>query len=204
MNATVPHAFYALAWLSFGLGHSLLAGTAAKKRLVPVFGAYYRLTYNLFAGLHIALVFAAGRHLFAASGFFELTAWAWNVLPAVQVIGWAAFLWALRGYDLGLLAGTRQVRNHVRGLPDPGDEPLCTDGLHRYVRHPLYAGVFLIVWGRVGNEFDLATAVWASLYLVIGAFFEERKLLRLYGEIYADYCKQVPAFIPWKGRRDEN
>ena len=39
-----------------------------------------------------------------------------------------------------------------------------------------------------------------SLYLVVGAAFEERGLLRLYGADYADYRRRVPAFIPWKGR----
>jgi protein-S-isoprenylcysteine O-methyltransferase Ste14 len=106
----------------------------------------------------------------------------------------------LRGYDLGRLAGTHQIRVADGGAEDPEDEPLRVDGLHRYVRHPLYTGGFLILWGRVDGDLELATAIWASLYLVIGSRFEERRLLTLYGAEYADYRRRVPAFFPWRGK----
>lgn len=194
--SAAAHIVYALAWISFGFGHSFLASERAKNRLTPIFKAYYRLAYNLFASLHIAVVLAVGWYLFAAGADFLLAPWGQTALTAVYVLGWAAFLWALKDYDLGRLAGTAPLR----GLIESEHEPLLTDGLHRYVRHPLYAGALLIIWGRIENEFDLATAVWASLYLGIGACFEERRLLKTYGADYADYRRQVPAFIPWKGR----
>ena len=53
-------AIYGLAWLSFGGVHSVFAGVAAKRRLDSLFGVYYRLAYNLWAGLHIAAVWALG------------------------------------------------------------------------------------------------------------------------------------------------
>ncbi|OHC74024.1 MAG: hypothetical protein A3G18_10840 [Rhodospirillales bacterium RIFCSPLOWO2_12_FULL_58_28] len=191
MNTFVAHALYALAWVSFGFVHSLLADDRAKRRLTPTFGAYYRLGYNLFAAVHIALVFAVGAYLFADGKAFLLAPWAQFTLTTIYVLGWAAFLWALKGYDLGRLAGTATGSEN---------EPLLTDGLHRYVRHPLYAGALLIIWGRVDDEFGLATAAWASLYLAVGACFEERRLLKTYGADYADYRRKVPAFIPWKWR----
>ena len=79
-------------------------------------------------------------------------------------------------------------------------EPLATGGLNAFVRHPLYSGLFLVLWARVSNDLTLATALWGSLYLVIGSRFEERRLLRVYGEAYARYRAAVPAFVPWKGR----
>ena len=186
MSATTAHLIYALAWLSFGLGHSLLAREGAKVRLRPVFGAGYRLAYNLFATLHIAAVYAVGAWAFRGqSDFVVVEPWGW-VFTTVHVVGWIGLLIALRGYDLGRLAGTRQIRNARLGISEPEDEPLRRDGLHRFVRHPLYSAAFLILWG--------------SVYLVVGSHFEERFLERLYGDAYADYRRRVPAFVPWKGR----
>jgi protein-S-isoprenylcysteine O-methyltransferase Ste14 len=88
----------------------------------------------------------------------------------------------------------------LNGIDESDDEPLRLDGLHRFVRHPLYTGVFLILWGRVDGDFELATAVWGSLYLLIGTWFEERRLVKLYDGSYVDYRRRVPAFIPWRGR----
>jgi protein-S-isoprenylcysteine O-methyltransferase Ste14 len=189
------HLWYALAWLSFGVAHSLLAREAVKARLRPLLGAYYRLTYNIVAVLHIALVWAVGWLVLSGRGQFDLPAWGESVLWAGHVGGWLLLVAGLAGYDLG-----RLVQNHLMGIDAPEDEPLRLDGLHRYLRHPLYSAGFLILWGRAVGEFELATALWGSLYLLIGAVFEERGLLRLYGEDYADYRRRVPAFIPWKGR----
>jgi protein-S-isoprenylcysteine O-methyltransferase Ste14 len=150
--------------------------------------------------LHLALVWSVGAWVFAASGAFALPPYVGPAMTGVSVAGWLVLLVGLRGYDLGRLAGTRQIRNRRAGIDAPEDEPLRREGLHRYVRHPLYTGGFLILWGRVDGEFELATAVWGSVYLLIGTWFEERRLKRLYGPAYADYRRRVPAFIPWKGR----
>jgi protein-S-isoprenylcysteine O-methyltransferase Ste14 len=191
---------YGLAWVSFGAGHSLLAGGAAKARLGGILGGFYRFAYNLLATAHIAGVWAIGRWAFADAAPFSSPTWIDTARVAAYVAGWLLMVWALGGYDLGRFAGTRQIRNHFRGIEEPEDEPLRLDGLHRYVRHPVYAGAYLILWGNVAGPFELATAVWGSLYLAAGTAFEERRLLALYGGDYADYRRRVPSVIPWKGR----
>lgn len=194
------HVLYALAWLSFGAGHSLLAANAAKARLKPLFGAGYRLAYNLFAVLHLAVVIAVGRWAFAGVEPFAFPGWATAPMIAAQVAGALVLAIALRAYDLGRFAGVTQIRNARAGKSEPEDEPLRTEGPHRFVRHPLYAGLLLILWGRIADPFDLATALWASVYIAVGIALEEQKLVALYGAAYAEYRRRVPALIPWKGR----
>lgn len=200
MSGFPAHFWYAAAWAGFGLCHSLLARGFVKTRLVPRLGPYYRLAYNLFAALQIALVVWTGWFLLD-----DATAFAWPdglrlALNAIHLAGWVLMVAALMGYDLGRLAGLTQIRNHLRGISAPEDEPLRRDGFHRYVRHPVYSAAFLILWGAVWNELSLATAIWASLYFLIGTHFEERWLKIHYGSAYETYRQTVPAFIPWKGR----
>ena len=194
------HLLYALAWLSFGLVHSTLAASGIKGRCSGAIRAAWRLAYNLLAVAHLGTVWLIGWYLLAGTEAYALEPWLWGLLKALYVAGWAILALGLSGYDLARLAGTRQIRSYLRGIDEPEDEPLRRDGLHRFVRHPVYAGGFLILWGRVDDPFALATAVWGSLYLVIGTVFEERRLSRLYGAAYAAYRRQVPAFVPWKGR----
>jgi protein-S-isoprenylcysteine O-methyltransferase Ste14 len=200
MTPTAAHLTYALAWASFGVGHSLLAGTRAKGMLAQTLGPYYRLAYNFFAALHIGAVWLLGNWLLGDVPAFALPAWARIGLTGLSILGVVMLLVALRGYDLGRLAGTTQIRNHRRGIEEPEDEPLRTDGLHAWVRHPLYAAAYLILWGHAQDPFALATAIWASVYLAIGTWFEERRLLRLYGEGYRRYREKVPAVFPWHGK----
>jgi protein-S-isoprenylcysteine O-methyltransferase Ste14 len=196
----VHHFLYALLWLTFGLGHSLLADARIKARLKPYFRAGYRLAYNLFALLHVALIVSAGYWLLGDGAPFERPDWLRAGQWVPTALGAGVLFAALFGYDLGRFAGTAQLSASAQGRFLDDEEPLRLSGFHRYVRHPLYSGAFLLLWGRVADEFTLATALWASLYLWIGSRFEEKRLLARFGDLYARYREKVPAFFPWKGR----
>lgn len=201
MSGWEAHLGYALAWAGFGLTHSLLARQTVKAWLRPSLGPWYRLAYNLLAAVQIGAVWLVGWLLLESdTGGFGWSPGPLAGLAAIHVVGWILIILALRGYDLGRLAGTRQIRAYRAGIDEPDDEPLRLDGLHAYVRHPAYTAGFLILWGRAVDEFGLATALWGSAYLVIGARFEERWLARHYGPAYEAYRQRVPAFLPWKGR----
>ncbi len=199
MDASQAHLFYGLGWLSFGAVHSALSSSPVKQRLTPVFGAYYRLSYNLFAVLHIGAVWGFGQMALDATPLV-LEPGIETALTAVRWLGIIVLVLAIREYDLGRFSGLSQIRSHRQGQPDPGDEALVIHGLHRFVRHPLYLGAHMILWGGALNGFGLATAVWGSLYLAVGARHEESALLALYGEAYATYQTRVPAVFPWKGK----
>ncbi len=192
-------AIYELAGLSFGVIHSVFAGVAAKRRLDSLFGVYYRLAYNLWAGLHIAAVWALGGALIGDQPY-DLEPGVAGAMTGIGVLGVVVLVLALQEYDLGRFSGMAQIRAQMKGITLSEDEPLITGGLHLFVRHPLYLGVYLILWGRATGDFGLATAVWGSVYLVIGAAFEDRKLLALYGDEFRDYKDRIPAVIPWRGR----
>ncbi len=194
------HLIYGLGWLSFGLVHSLLATAAVKGRLQPVFGAASRLAYNMFAFLHIAAVWVFGLVMLDATPF-AMEPGIGHALTAVRWLGVVVLLLALSEYDLGRFSGLSQIRAQRLGQPDPGDEELITQGLHRFVRHPLYLGAHMILWGGATDGFGLVTAAWGWLYLVIGARFEEKTLSALHGEAYEDYRRRVPALIPRLGRK---
>ena len=198
-NPLEAQAIYGLAWLSFGVVHSVFAGVAAKRRLDSLFGVYYRLAYNLWAGLHIAAVWALGGALIGDQPY-DLEPGVAGAMTGIGVLGVVVLVLALREYDLGRFSGMAQIRGQMKEITLSEDEPLITGGLHLFVRHPLYLGVYLILWGRATGDFGLATAVWGSVYLVIGAAFEDRKLLALYGDEFRDYKDRIPAVIPWRGR----
>lgn len=181
------HFLYGAAWVSFGAGHSWLAGDRMKR----LFGAGYRLGFNAIASAHAAAVFAVGR---LTLGTPDAAAWP---LLAMHVAGWALLLWSLKDYDLGRFSGLAQLRAARAGTPLADDEPLITNGLHRHVRHPLYSAAFLILWGGASSPFGVATALWGSLYLLAGTWSEERRLLLRHGDAYAEYRRRVPAFLPW-------
>ena len=193
--SAIDHLLYAALWLSFALGHSVLASATIKDATQSWLGHRYRLTYNVVAAVHIGLVLVIGRlFLSELDASFGLPLWLRGGMIGAQVIGAVILVLALRQYDLGLFLGTKQWRDPTAGQTV---EPLNTGGLNSWVRHPLYFGAHLLLWGGVSDPFTLATAVWGSLYFWIGSRYEEKRLIALYGEDYRAYQQRVPSHLPW-------
>lgn len=77
------------------------------------------------------------------------------------------------------------------------DGELLVKGLYCYVRHPLYTAGMIFIWFVPVMSWNaLALNIGLSLYFIIGALVEERKLVQTHGESYLDYQRQVPMLIP--------
>jgi protein-S-isoprenylcysteine O-methyltransferase Ste14 len=198
--ASMRLALLVCAWLVyFGL-HSLLASLTMKRwvaREHPDWMPGYRLFFNLSATVLLApplfLTYAErGPWLWEWTG---IGWWAANGLAVAAVIG---LLWSLRWYDGSEFLGLRQWRDAVRSAED--QEGFHLSPLHRFVRHPWYSLGLALVWTRDMDPAFLTTAAMITLYFVLGARLEERKLLVYHGEVYRRYLGQVPGLIPspWK------
>jgi protein-S-isoprenylcysteine O-methyltransferase Ste14 len=80
----------------------------------------------------------------------------------------------------------------IRRPGTAGPSALQITGPYRLVRHPLYLGWMLIVFGAAHMTGDrLAFASITSLYLVIAIPWEERSLERAFGDAYRRYQVDV-------------
>lgn len=113
----------------------------------------------------------------------------------------------------GLLAMGLAIRLHVAGRAWPGTSSrgvtfeagqLITTGLYAYLRNPLYLAN-LMIWA--GLALLVGPVGWAMLLVGLAGFFyhcivlaEEEYLACRYGPRYAEYCLQVPRWMPKLGR----
>jgi protein-S-isoprenylcysteine O-methyltransferase Ste14 len=93
----------------------------------------------------------------------------------------------------------RTVKNIDDLIYDNSIPVLFEKGIHGYVRHPLYLGTFLLIWGffllfPYGSL--LVTNIIITLYTLLGIFYEEKKLIRDFGEKYESYKREVPMLFP--------
>jgi protein-S-isoprenylcysteine O-methyltransferase Ste14 len=118
--------------------------------------------------------------------------WVWWLLHALQLWGGWLTLRSAAIIDVFDLAGVRQTRTAVAGdLPVSGQD-FKTTGPYGWVRHPIYSGWFLLVFG-VGTMTGtrLVFAAISCLYVLIAIPFEERSLLATAGGAYNRYVNQV-------------
>lgn len=80
-------------------------------------------------------------------------------------------------------------------------EPLVVKGPYRYVRHPLYSAVVLLLlgwWLLLDYTFllisDLLLLLWFNFVVTR---FEERELRAIFGDDYEQYASRVPRIIPF-------
>ena len=128
-------------------------------------------------------------HLLAT--LFGLPVWATLVVCQVGALAMAVGLWMM-------WRGWRQIHGSSGAL--------VSDGLYARIRHPQYAGLFLITVGMLIQWPTLLTLAmsplltWAYYRL---AMREEREMIGRFGATYEAYRELTPAFLPVRRRRTE-
>ena len=99
------------------------------------------------------------------------------------------------------LFGLKQVIDRWR-KPTPQAPVFRTPLLYKIVRHPLYLGFLIAFWATpYMTSGQLLFAIGMTAYVFIGASFEEKDLVRLFGERYRRYQQEVSMILPWSKTR---
>jgi protein-S-isoprenylcysteine O-methyltransferase Ste14 len=187
----------------FAIQHSVMAREWFKRRWTQIVAPMLeRSTYVLMASLTLLLLFWQWRPIGN-----ERVAWDVHnstgrlVLEGLFWLGWLTVLVSTFLVDHFNLFGLKQVICYLKGTELP---PLAfrTPVLYKAVRHPIYMGFIIAFWSTprmsIGHLFF---AVMTTAYIIIAIQFEERDLLRAYGEKYEVYRKQVSMLAPVRFRK---
>jgi protein-S-isoprenylcysteine O-methyltransferase Ste14 len=171
-----------LLFTAFALHHSLLARPAVKRAMASLVPErWLRSVYVWTASILLVMVCLLWRRVGA---IVYRVPFPWVMLnAAVQLAGIALIAQAVRAIDPLELAGIRHGGDH---------QQLQITGPYHLVRHPLYLGWVLLLFGTAQMTGDrLAFAAISSLYLFVAVPWEERSLEREFGEIYRRYKEAV-------------
>lgn len=186
---------------TYGLLHSWLASLQAKalarRGLGGAADRIYRLAYNLIAGISLLPVLVLPAVL--PDHRLYTIPFPWTLLSLViQALAALALLVGLLQTGVWSFIGLEQLL----APPDRQPPDLVVSGLYRWVRHPLYTAGLIFIWLTPVMTLNvLALNLGLSAYLFIGAYFEERKLLREFGQAYRSYQQRTPMFFPGLIRR---
>ena len=193
----MTYVFLTIGWVVYYALHTILADFQVKKYVyskVPKLKDWYRLIYNILAlsGLSLLIYFS----FLQETLLWEFQTWHWipaliTGIPGLIIMGQSAIT-----FDLPEFFGLKKSEAMDKGASEEG---LIQTGLYAYVRHPLYIGTILFVLSIV-FLFPLVSLgiffISMLLYLPIGIHFEEKKLIREYGQSYIDYRQKVKSLIP--------
>ncbi|MEK6321890.1 MAG: methanethiol S-methyltransferase [Acidobacteriota bacterium] len=188
----------------FAIQHSVMARVWFKRRWTQIVAPQLeRSTYVLIASLTLLLLFWQWRPI-------GLVRVAWDVqnttgrlvLEGLFWLGWLIVLISTFLVDHFDLFGFKQAYCYLKGTECP-PPTFKTPGFYKGVRHPIYLGFIIAFWSTPRMSMGhLFFAMMTTGYILVAIQFEERDLIRAYGDKYREYRKRVSMLAPlkfWKG-----
>jgi protein-S-isoprenylcysteine O-methyltransferase Ste14 len=196
--------WFLVSFVIWALVHSLTAGSSAKRVFRERFGerAYdglYRLLYNVLSLISfLPVLYVLWTQIPQVALWTIPTPWRYLTM-GIQLLALAGLALSLWQTDVWAFAGVRQALRYMRGSAEPQlPDQLVVSGTYSWVRHPLYFFSLLIIW--LNPDMTLASLLFnilATLYFGIGSIYEERRLLRAFGQTYEEYQQTVPMLFPF-------
>ena len=176
--------------------HSFLASLKVKAQvkqwISPEANRWYRIIYNLiaiitFLPILLLLVILPDKAIYSIR-------YPWVILTSViQLLALVILIVGVKQTGVFSFLGFRQLVS----AEDDSSPVLVTTGLYKYVRHPLYTAGLAVIWFVPYITLNLlALNLGITIYIIIGAYFEERRLNAEYGPVYTEYSRQTPMLIP--------
>ncbi len=193
MNVIVTFVLY---FLFFAVIHSVLATGYIKKKAEKWMGnkfRFYRLVYSILSFFTFAPAFLIwATYADSTPPVYAIPQLFYPIIILIRLLAIGMFVYAALQTDILDLIGIRQLQGNVKNI-------MITSGVYGIVRHPIYTGGIILLFTKMEmSQLDLAAIVLVSIYFLIGAFVEERRLLAVFGEEYVKYQQQVSMFIPVK------
>lgn len=183
--------------LAFSVHHSVMARSGAKALLIKLIPkSAERSTFVLITCCILAWLFIAWQPQLATvwqiDGVFK------TVLMVFFLMGAGLVLWSTFMISHWRLFGLEQAWQEFKGL-QPEEESFSTPALYKYSRHPMYVGVLIVLWSTPHMTLGhlIMASVW-TLYVFIGIYFEERDLVREFGNKYLAYQASVSKLLPFR------
>lgn len=187
MNQFWPYLSIIIAWMIFGIAHSVLASSLIKEKinLSPV---NYRRLYNIIFIFAVLFIFLLGS-----------TIQPQFIFPKDQSSKAIGLIIATFGFLLAKLAFKPISFSEFMGIKSETNQKLITEGIYGRMRHPLYTALILVLIGFVifsPTYTNLVHAICILIYLIIGIHYEEKRLIAHFGKEYEEYKSQTPMLFP--------
>ncbi len=179
----------------FFVQHSGMIRRSAKERMAKRIPAFYLpALYSIASGLALFVLILLWQPTTQLLVQLDRPArWLSAGVALAAIVGFVWGVRALRDFDP---FGTQPIRAAIHGAPVPAS-PFVARGPYRYVRHPLYLFMLVLIWStpRFTTDQLLFNVLWTS-WIIIATRLEERDLREEFGETYRQYQLSVAMLLP--------
>jgi protein-S-isoprenylcysteine O-methyltransferase Ste14 len=179
--------------LQFGLSHSVMLLPPVRHRLERYFpAALYGCLFTVVTSLSLLILILAWQ-LYPLA-LWQLSGNAERLMQGAYVLSWVALVYSLYISGIGYQTGWTTFWPWLRGRPAP-HRHFEIRGAYRLIRHPVYLSFLCQIWLTPVLTLDRALlCVLFSIYLMIGSYLKDRRLVYYLGDVYRRYQAQVPGY----------
>ncbi len=202
MNYVFDALIITLLFFLFALSHSILAAFNLKKKIAEKVGtkiAFYRFFYNI----NSFIIFAAIYYISPKPEvkIYDLQFPYDLFIFTVQFVGIIGLFWASSFINLKEFIGLNQIKRYFQNTYDAEnldeDHDLIIKGPFKFSRHPIYFFTIIVLGFRPYMDlFYLIFFINIVIYFYVGSHYEEKNLIKKYGESYRKYKLSVPKIFP--------
>lgn len=143
----------------------------------------------------ITVLGAAGLVLYLSSPPW----WTATHVPLGEWIQWLGIITALVPIFFLIWVHQHLDKQWSLALEIREDHKLITSGPYRYVRHPMYLGIFVYTFGLMMISLDLLVMLFFAFSILVNYLRiprEEQMLIDEFGDEYLDYMKRSGRLLP--------
>jgi protein-S-isoprenylcysteine O-methyltransferase Ste14 len=202
------------AFALFALLHSVCAHEPFKQALArwtsPFFVEHFwRFVYNALSYTALYYWIAVlhwGAHPDGNTWLIDYPEPLWRALLIVHLLSIVVFYVSFIQSDYFEFLGLKQMWLGLRRVLNPsatirqlelfGTQRLEVRGIYGWMRHPMLMAGFVFLASSGPSRNNLLFLLMYTTYMLIGGYCEERRLVRIFGEEYLQYRREVGAFLP--------
>lgn len=178
----------------FFLQHSGMIRSSFRKRLD--WAEYHGIIYTIASSIPLILLLIFWQE--AELLFISLQGVPRAMSRVLFLLACFGILWSVRALGSFDSFGIQPLLSRLNDSKAP-ETPFVARGPYRWVRHPIYSFVLLMIWSHPDVTADrlLFNILW-TIWIITGTSLEERDLIAEFGRGYLDYQKAVPMLLPNK------
>lgn len=199
-------------WVLFGAQHSILAQGFVKNASGRVFGPNfveygYRFVYFVSQCFVYPAFWYIVSHFESGPTLWTLPAALYPVHFTLKIVGHFLIVATFIAADINTFVGTKQlwayIKSRFTGKPVDkvavfGHNNLVIGFPFTLVRHPMYLGIILSLMTTTGiySQKIVVNLICLLLYVELGSYYEEKQLVRLFGDAYRAYQRTTSKYLP--------
>ena len=181
--------------MAFFIQHSGMVRRSFRQLLTHFFPKEYEgAVYALVSGIVLLALIVLWQKSFpvftVSHGVFR------SLFYVAYLLSFVGFMWGARALKAFDPYGLRPILGRLKGRK-PRSMLLVVRSPYRWMRHPLYLFMILMIWSCPDLTSDrlLFNGLW-TVWIVVGSILEERDLVSEFGDGYREYQRKVPLLIP--------